>query len=147
MKNSGGGHIEISNTDYVEIEMMTLDEFVLRNNLSNIKFIKIDVEGYEPFVFEGAKKTIESFLPELYFEITEKWHNQYGKSAQEIFDFLIALNYEFYHFDSIINKIVSCHDPYELYKKNVQLNFYAIQKRQLQAIGNRDLRAQKNKKL
>jgi hypothetical protein len=31
-------------------------------------YIKIDVEGYEPFVIEGAKKTIQKFRPIICFE-------------------------------------------------------------------------------
>ncbi len=47
-----------------EINVITLDSL----NLSGCDFIKVDVEGYEPYVFEGAKKTIEKYRPIICFE-------------------------------------------------------------------------------
>jgi hypothetical protein len=45
-----------------EIEVVTLDEFVKENNL-DIGLIKLDVEGYELDVLNGAKETIKRFKP------------------------------------------------------------------------------------
>lgn len=43
---------------------MTLDSL----NLENVDFIKLDTEGYEGFIFRGAKETIERCKPVIYFE-------------------------------------------------------------------------------
>jgi len=53
------------------MEMTTLDEFVGESNL-NVGVIKIDIEGYEMEVLEGAKKTIVSQKPVLLLGI---YHN------------------------------------------------------------------------
>lgn len=45
-------------------EMKTLDSF----NLPGLDFMKIDVEGAESLVIQGAKKTIEKYKPVIYFE-------------------------------------------------------------------------------
>jgi FkbM family methyltransferase len=45
-----------------EIEVVTLDEFVKENNL-DVGLIKLDVEGYELDVLNGAKETITRFKP------------------------------------------------------------------------------------
>jgi FkbM family methyltransferase len=54
-----------------EIETRTLDSF----NLSNIALIKIDVEGHEEAVLEGARETIQRSQPALIVE-SEDRHNQ-----------------------------------------------------------------------
>ena len=48
--------------------MRTLDSF----NLTNIGFIKIDVEGHEEAVLRGGSKTLEREMPNLMVEIEER---------------------------------------------------------------------------
>jgi len=53
-----------SNT--LKVEVITLDSYGL---FSDIDFIKMDVEGYEPNIIRGAVKTIESNWPVILCEI------------------------------------------------------------------------------
>lgn len=46
------------------VPLKTLDSL----NLGQVDFIKIDVEGHEPEVFEGAKNTIKQYKPTVFFE-------------------------------------------------------------------------------
>jgi len=46
-----------------EVEVVKLDDFLMQNKVPKIDFIKIDVEGYELKVLEGAKETIKKYLP------------------------------------------------------------------------------------
>jgi FkbM family methyltransferase len=48
-----------------EINLMTIDEFVNKNKLSRIDFIKIDTEGYEKQIIGGAIETIKKFNPTI----------------------------------------------------------------------------------
>ena len=50
-----------------EVNMMTLDSL----NLQECDYIKIDVEGAEPLVIEGAIETIKKFRPVICFEYYE----------------------------------------------------------------------------
>lgn len=43
----------------IEVELTTIDEFVETNNIKKIDILKMDVQGAEYMVMEGAKKTIE----------------------------------------------------------------------------------------
>ena len=45
-----------------EIDTITLDYFIDKNNIGNIDFIKIDVQGAELDVFQGASKTLQNVL-------------------------------------------------------------------------------------
>jgi FkbM family methyltransferase len=47
------------------VEITTIDVFVEENNLSCVDFIKADIEGYERYMLEGAKKTLGKFAPKL----------------------------------------------------------------------------------
>lgn len=65
------------------VNLVTLDSY----NLTNVSVIKIDVEGMEVDVLEGAKKTIETNRPVLCVEMF--------MVAREIFETLSAQNYIF----------------------------------------------------
>jgi FkbM family methyltransferase len=54
-----------------------------------IALLKIDVEGYEKFVLEGAGKLLDSTIC-IYFESYEKHFNKYNYSWTNLFDFLIS---------------------------------------------------------
>ena len=53
------------------IDLTTLDEFVAAHNLERVNFIKVDVEGFEHLVIQGATKTL-TLLPTIIFENNRK---------------------------------------------------------------------------
>jgi len=50
-------------TERAEIQITTIDEFVKSHSLPRVDFIKIDTEGYEKKVLEGARETIKKYKP------------------------------------------------------------------------------------
>lgn len=62
-------------------------------NLEECKFIKIDVEGREPKVLEGAQKTINRFRPYILCEINTGALNHHGFTKKDILKY-IPNNYE-----------------------------------------------------
>jgi FkbM family methyltransferase len=44
-------------------DIITIDAFVKQNNISRVDFIKIDTEGYEAKILNGARETIARFHP------------------------------------------------------------------------------------
>lgn len=74
------------NSNGETINIKILDEM----NLDNIKFIKIDVEGYEYNVLKGAKKTIEKSRPIIIIEINYKSIKDYFN----ILNFFNEINYK-----------------------------------------------------
>ncbi|MDP1608678.1 MAG: FkbM family methyltransferase [Chlamydiales bacterium] len=73
--NEGGTPIGLGG-DFAE--MITLDSL----NLQNVSLIKIDVESYEFFVFQGARDTILRNKPVIIFEIMGGY--DYNNCSQEI---------------------------------------------------------------
>jgi len=51
-------HVDIHFSQTQTIQVSTLDKFCLENDIDQIDFMKLDVEGHEMAVFEGAKDMI-----------------------------------------------------------------------------------------
>lgn len=49
----------------IDVNMTTVDEFVKRNNLKRVDFIKADIEGAERLMLKGAKETLRTHAPKL----------------------------------------------------------------------------------
>jgi FkbM family methyltransferase len=47
------------------VQTISIDDFVQKQGLAQVNFIKMDIEGAEPKALEGAKKTIQRFRPDL----------------------------------------------------------------------------------
>jgi FkbM family methyltransferase len=78
------------------LEVKTLDSF----NLENIGFIKIDVEGHEKEVLEGAVNTLKNNgYPSIIFESWAEWRedNEHfipaRKLRKELFEYVKSLGY------------------------------------------------------
>lgn len=71
----------------VTISLQRLDDF----NFKDVDFIKIDVEGHEYEVLEGAIKTIRREKPVLLVEIEERHHKE--RTINDIFHFITSLGY------------------------------------------------------
>ena len=75
------------------IEVVTLDTYVKENRIPHIDAIKIDVEGFEMNVINGAKDLLKRFRPLLFIELDEKNLNDQNSSPKELIKHLINLNY------------------------------------------------------
>lgn len=52
----------------ISVETATLDEYVKKNGITDVRFIKIDVEQHEPEVLKGAAEVLEKYKPALLVE-------------------------------------------------------------------------------
>lgn len=76
-----------------EIEITTLDSFVMEYAISKIDFIKVDVEGAETLFLEGAEKTIRRFQPMLFLELNACWLRDFGESPSTVVERLASWGY------------------------------------------------------
>ncbi|OON99182.1 MAG: hypothetical protein ATN35_01815 [Epulopiscium sp. Nele67-Bin004] len=60
------------NDEKTGIQVVTVDDFSKRNNLTNISFMKIDTEGFEYEVLLGAKEVLMIQKPMIWVEISPK---------------------------------------------------------------------------
>jgi FkbM family methyltransferase len=99
----GGFLSKDSNIDEkIKVKVVTLDSL----ELPKIDYIKIDAEGYEELVVEGAKKTIERSMPILVIEcFNEPTFNNHiydtpkatRQELQRRFKYLLDLGYKYQH--------------------------------------------------
>jgi len=61
--------------------MSTIDGWCRQNQIEHVSFIKVDVEGFEPSVIEGATATIDRDRPSLLLEIEDRHLARYGRTA------------------------------------------------------------------
>jgi hypothetical protein len=62
----------------------------------HISFIKIDAEGSEPLVLQGARKTLARFRPTIHIEVNKASLYAGGFSTASIESLLRSLDYELY---------------------------------------------------
>ncbi len=84
----------------VEVEQITLSDYLMKHNLGNVDFLKIDTEGYEFEVLIGAKDV----LPKISIVLFE--HH---------YDDMIAKNYKF----SDIHNFLLTNHFIQLYKSKM----------------------------
>lgn len=66
----------------IQIEVRTLDSL----EMDRLDFIKLDIEGHEPFFLRGARRTIARFRPKILMEINNHYYLRRGEDPTEIFD-------------------------------------------------------------
>ena len=98
--NAGHNHVlaeGMKNDRYKEhdVEIKTLDSY----QFETIDFIKIDVEGYEWEVVQGAEQTIDRCRPTVQMEIVEAQCKKFGYTPQTVYDFFVQKNYEMFDFN------------------------------------------------
>jgi len=71
-----GSHSEPNQTgsDEIAVQVVPLDSVVADLSLDSVGFVKIDVEGHEHTVLDGATETIDRFQPLLLVEIEARHH-------------------------------------------------------------------------
>ena len=78
------------------IKLTTLDKYAKEHNITKIDLLKIDVEGHETKVIEGASGLIEKRLIKcIQFEYNNNWEAA-GFKLEDIFNMLSKYDYKFY---------------------------------------------------
>lgn len=88
LDNSGATYLSDSKSK-TKVPVTTLDSYEFKS----VDFIKIDVEGYEVKVLEGARKTIEESRAVMLIEVNRGALERAGTSAERLFEVLTELGY------------------------------------------------------
>ena len=92
----------------------TLDAVAERERITNVDFMKIDVEGAESLVIAGGARTVAQHKPAIYCEISERCANL-GKSPADIIEPLQALGYRLFAYNERTRNAhpLDAHEPDE----------------------------------
>ncbi|MEM6793217.1 MAG: FkbM family methyltransferase [Acidobacteriota bacterium] len=94
--SSGDGLVDTGRAGPAEtlvVPVATLDSVLEAHGLRRLDWIKIDVEGAELRVFEGARKTLETLRPRLLFEAHPINLESHGLEPRQLFGLLDSLGY------------------------------------------------------
>lgn len=87
------GMSHITNDTEETVHSITLDRYLLENNIDRVELLKIDVEGYELSVLRGASRSLETRrIQAVYFEYFEKWLRRTHQPSV-LLEFLASLGY------------------------------------------------------
>lgn len=56
---------DVSKIRKQQVSITTIDDFVRKNKIERVDFIKADIEGYERYMLEGAQEVLRKFKPKL----------------------------------------------------------------------------------
>ena len=95
--HGGHNHVVLDSKDYVlrpsqnlvPVPARTIDSY----NFDDVDAIKIDVEGSELLVIQGAKETIDRCRPSVQVEIVPKQCTLFGYEPQDLYDFFAERDY------------------------------------------------------
>jgi FkbM family methyltransferase len=108
-------YIDTSETTFklINVEVVKLDSIIKNLSLKNISIIKIDVEGAEMDVIEGATECIREFQPILIIEIEQQHH------TIPIISFISNIeqsgHYKCYYFNTLEQQIKG-----DIHEQNIQ---------------------------
>ena len=98
--NKHGGTLKMINKN---TEIISLDEFIKKNEIKEKIIIKIDVDGYEIDVINSLKETLTKMSPIIFMEYAPYALVEHGYSVDELYIFLKKFDYEIY--DLKFNKL------------------------------------------
>ena len=79
----------------INVPVYTLDEHLKDNNIMYVDLMKIDVEGFEPNVIEGAREAIESKkIRSILLEFNKYWLECNGSTVDSLYQKLLALGFK-----------------------------------------------------
>jgi FkbM family methyltransferase len=79
-----------------KIKLTTLDDYIERNKIPVVDFLKIDVEGHEPKVIEGASNALrKKIIKCIQFEYNNNWAAA-GFTLENVFNKLTTFGFRFY---------------------------------------------------
>lgn len=115
-------HNNCPNWQAIDVDITTLDDYY--DKLSQVKFIKCDVEGHELNVFKGSRRILKRDNPCLLFEC----HHAEAQK-QDLFLYLISLGYDgfFCHKKNLIHFSEFNNYPYRK-KKERHRNYIFLPK-------------------
>jgi FkbM family methyltransferase len=93
-------NISFTSTKQLTVKTKKLDDVLHRLGISKVDFIKIDVEGAEKLIFQGATELLSKrHKPTIIFECAESLCQPFGHRVIDVLIFLKSFGYDIEQFD------------------------------------------------
>ena len=93
-----GNAITLEQDNSFMVRMERLDDVLKESGIEMVHLLKVDTEGYEKFVFDGAKETL-SKTNFIIFEAIEHNCQRFGYSTRDLADFLCGEGFHVFCYD------------------------------------------------
>jgi len=95
------------------VGVTTIDHVVASHHLDRVDLLKVDVEGGESAVLDGATRTLAEHRPILLLEVFDPFLRREGTDADTLFDRVVGLGYRPHVLGDDGLVAVEAHDPDE----------------------------------
>jgi FkbM family methyltransferase len=85
--------------DGIPVSTTTIDDLLAACGWPPVSLIKIDVQGAEANVIAGARRTIATYHPSLFVEVSDATLQAYGSSAEALLSTLAGFGYTIHRLD------------------------------------------------
>jgi hypothetical protein len=82
-----------SATDKI-VQVQKLDDFFVQNNITDVKLLKIDTDGFDLKILRGGFKAIKESYPVLFFEYDANYLQEHLEDGISIFKSLSEIGYK-----------------------------------------------------
>jgi FkbM family methyltransferase len=87
---------DLGRGEHIAVRTVSLDRLVNDKNLKSIRAMKVDAEGAEVAILDGAWTTFHNFRPILLFEVNGILLQQGGRTASDLLERLAGWGYRLY---------------------------------------------------
>lgn len=94
---------ESSDDDLKNVDAVSIDNYFAVERIDRLDYLKIDAEGAEASILQGARNTIRKIRPCIQVEIAEQFSDRQPNHEFSIKDYLSQLGYQMFKIDSKSN--------------------------------------------
>jgi FkbM family methyltransferase len=78
----------------LRVRSTTLDTYVRERNIRSLDVIKLDVEGAERYVLDGAREVLAEYKPIVFMEVNEQVLRSRGSSSSHVWERMTRIGYQ-----------------------------------------------------
>lgn len=93
-REGGSGITSEKGGERLWVESVTLNDFIIVEEVEKIDLLNLDCEGSELYVFEGASEVLKNDHPLIFCEIHHDYLRELGQTAYNVADYLRQFKYE-----------------------------------------------------
>lgn len=98
-------YYNFSEDEYFDCQVIDLDSFGL--DITGLSFVKIDIEGAEPFALKGMERLLEKYRPVLLIEVQPYFLRGFGIDANDFRQYITNnLGYVICYMDTETDKLI-----------------------------------------